>query len=94
MNAARPEHSTIAAWEQLDKLAFDYRLLTTKLDKEGAHAADVVWLNRTALQCAATRDHVAKGTIDLDTAIAVIDAAENLFAPARDLVRHRLNKAS
>jgi hypothetical protein len=94
MNTARPDHSTIAAWEKLDKLALDYRLLTTKLDKEGAHAADVVWLNRTALQCATTRDQVAQGTIDLDTAIAIIDAAGNIFGPARDLVRHRLNKAS
>jgi hypothetical protein len=94
MNAARPEHSTIAAWEQLDKLALDYRLLTTKVHKEGAHADDVVWLMRTAGQCAKARDQVAQGSIDLDVAIAIIDAADNLFAPARDLVRHRLNNAS
>jgi uncharacterized LabA/DUF88 family protein len=94
MNAPRPEHSTVAAWEQLDKLAIDYRLLASKLDKQGAHAADVSFLNRTALQCAATRDQIAQGSIDLDLALDIMTAASALFAPARELVRHRREDAS
>jgi hypothetical protein len=94
MNAPRPEHSTIAAWEQLDKLAGDYRLLTSKLDTEGAHAADVAFVTRTALQCAATRDQIASGSIDLDLALDIMTAATALFTPARDLVRQRLEQAN
>jgi hypothetical protein len=93
MTAPRPEHSTIAVWEQLDHLAQDYHLLTSKLYKQGAHPADVAFLTRTALQCAATRDQVFQDSIDLDLALDIMTAASALFSPARDLVRQRLEQA-
>jgi len=87
--STRPEWSTVTTWDQLDKIAVDYRHLLKRLGNEAAHVVDRKFIERTALQLEATRDQISLGGIEHATAMAVLQAAEQMFPLVRDLVRAR-----
>jgi hypothetical protein len=89
MNTTRPESSTVALWDDLDKLALDYRRLVNRCQKWNTTVIDRKFIERTAEQLEATRNKISAGTIEQATAIAVMQAAERILPLARDLVRAR-----
>ncbi len=87
--ASRPEWSTVATWDQLDRLAIDYRRLKMRLRDRNANVVHIKCVERTALQLETARNQVSLGEIEHATAIAVLQAAEQMFPLMRDLMYAR-----
>jgi hypothetical protein len=85
----RPESSTVAIWDELDKLAADYRALVHRCQSWNTTVIDRKFIQRTAEQLEAARNQISEGTIEQSTAIAVMQAAERMFPLARDLIKAR-----
>ncbi len=88
-NTARPEWSTVVTWDQLDKLAIDYRRLVIRLRDRNASIIDIKCVERTAAQLEAARNQVSLVSIEHATAIAIQQAAERMFPLMRDLMYAR-----
>lgn len=89
MTYNRPEASTVALWDDLDKLAVDYRRLVNRCQKWNTTVIDRKFIERTAEQLETARNQISEGTIEQATAIAVMQAADRMLPLARDLVRAR-----
>lgn len=87
--SARPEYAEVALWDDLTRLGAKYLKAARLAKSRGVHQADVNYLARCAVQCAATIQRMSEGSITFAQGLDLFDTLDKHLADAAHLAHER-----